>query len=270
MNGKDLNIYVIGYSDNRSTSYLLDFLLRSGVNIEGVVFPRNQAKLSWSRLTKKIEVRGLFPAIKRIYENVFIRRGQIAKICRDRIKKVFLVKDLNSNEVREILVSNQVDLVLLTATPIIKPVLIDIKGLTILNAHTGWLPRYRGLDANLKALRDDHDPGVSVHRVTEKIDAGEVYLRQKLKIDFNGDILEQLDQKELELAGKLFLKAVDLKSRRMLWPITTNEDLGTYESPLTKREKKKIIQKIKSNPKFDPTKSSFTDRGYSKDQPNAK
>src|SRR3989304_7874556 len=173
MNGKDLNIYVIGYSDNKSTSYLLDFLSRNGVAIKGAIFPRNQVKLSWKRLAKKIQVRGFHPAIRRIYENIFIRRGQIAKICRDRIKQVFIVDHVNSKEVREILVSNQVDLVLLTATPIIKPILIDIKRLTILNAHTGWLPRYRGLDANLKALRDNHDPGVSVHKVTEKIDAGE-------------------------------------------------------------------------------------------------
>ena len=270
MDGKDLKIYVIGYSDNTSTSYLLDFLLKNGVDIEGVIFPKNKAKLSWKRLAKKIEVRGFLPAIRRICENILIRRGHIAQICRDRIKKVFFVDEINSKEVREILISDQVDLVLLTATPIIKPILIDTDGLTILNAHTGWLPQYRGLDANLKALRDNHDPGVSVHKVTERIDAGKIYLREKLAIDFNGDILEQLDQKELELAGKLFLEAVDLKSKQMLWPIATNEELGTYEPPLTKREKKKIIQKIKNNPKLDPIKFSFTNQDNSEDQPNAK
>jgi len=258
MDGKDLKIYVIGYSDNTSTSYLLDFLLKNGVDIEGVIFPKNKAKLSWKRLAKKIEVRGFLPAIRRICENILIRRGHIAQICRDRIKKVFFVDEINSKEVREILISDQVDLVLLTATPIIKPILIDTDGLTILNAHTGWLPQYRGLDANLKALRDGHKLGVSVHKVAERIDAGEIYLREEFAIDFSGDIMEQLDRKEIELAGKLFLKAIDLKSKQTLRPIATNEELGTYESPLTKAEKKMIVQKIRNDTKLSPLKFSLT------------
>ena len=242
--GKEV-IFALGYSDNTSTSYLLDYLTKHGVIIHGVIFPKNQPGRSWKRLARKIQARGVFPAIKRIAENRVIRKKQISQICQERIAKVFFVDEINSEEVREILISNRVDLLLMTATPIIKPIIIDIDGLTILNAHTGWLPRFRGLDANMKALRDGHQPGISIHRVTEKIDAGEVYLRKSFQIDHGGNILKQLDRKELELAGELLVEAARQKSTNMLKAIATSEPLGKYEPPLTTRETKRIIQQLR-------------------------
>jgi methionyl-tRNA formyltransferase len=244
MTTRKVKIFAIGYSDNTSTSYLLDYLIQQGVMVDGVIFPKNQLKLSWKRLIKKVQVRGLIPAIKRIPENLILRKKQISKICHRCIDKVFFVDDLNSEEVKEILLSNGVELLLLTATPIIKSIIIDIDGLTILNAHTGWLPTFRGLDGNLKALRDGHPPGISIHKVTEKIDAGEIYLRESFEINYKDNILRQLDEKELKLAGKLLVEAVNLYSKNMLKPMATSEKLGKYEPPLTKKEKKRIIQEL--------------------------
>ena len=242
-----VKLFAIGYSDNTSTSYLLDYLIKHEVVIAGVIFPKNRLGLSWRRLVKKIQVRGIIPTIKRIPENLILRKKQISEICQQSIGKVFFVDDLNSEEVKEILISNAVELLLLTATPIIKPIIIDIDGLTILNAHTGWLPTYRGLDGNLKALRDGHQPGVSIHKVTEKIDAGEIYLREKFQINYKNDsILKQVDERELELAGELFVEAVNLYNKKMLKPIATYEKLGKYEPPLTKTEKRRIIKGLQT------------------------
>jgi methionyl-tRNA formyltransferase len=244
MSTKKPTLFALGYSDNVSTSYLLENLIKHGVIIDGVIFPKNQLKLSWKRLVKKIQVRGFIPTIKRIVENLIVRKNQISEICQQHIEKVFFVDEINSVEVREILIVNRVELLLLTATPIINRIIIDIDGLTILNAHTGWLPKYRGLDANLKALRDGNQPGVSIHKVTEKIDEGEIYLREKFQINYDENILNQIDQKELELASKLFVEAIKLKRKNKLKPIITDEQLGKYEPPLTKKEKKRVIQKL--------------------------
>jgi len=244
MSVRKVKIFAIGYSDNTSTSYLLDYLIKQGVIIDGVIFPKNQLKLSWRRLVKKIQVRGIIPAIRRIPENLIVRKKQISQICEQYIEKVFFVDNLNSEEVKEILISNGVELLLLTATPIIKSIIIDIDGLTILNAHTGWLPKYRGLDGNLKALRDGYQLGVSIHKVTEKIDAGEIYLRENFQINYYDDILKQVDEKELKFSGKLIVEAVNLYGKNMLKPIATSEKLGKYEPPLTKKEKKRIIQEL--------------------------
>jgi len=216
--------------------YILDYLIRHGVIIDGVIFCKSQLKHSWERLRKKIKMRGFMPALKRIYENLLVRRKEISQICHRHIDKVFFVDKINSKEVRDILISNEVELLILTSTPIIKSIILDIDGLTIINAHTGWLPKYRGLDANLKALRDGHRPGISVHKVTKKIDGGEVYLRENFDIDYDGDILQKMDD---------LVKAVNLMSRDALKPIAQSEPLGKYEPPLTKKERNKIIQELK-------------------------
>lgn len=244
MGGGKVKIFAIGYSDNTSTSYLLDYLIKHGVIIDGVIFPKNHLKPSWKRLAKKIQVRGIIPAIRRIPENLIVRKKQISKVCQQYIDKVFFVDNLNSDEVKEVLISNGVELLILTATPIIKSIIIDIEGLTILNAHTGWLPKYRGLDGNLKALRGGDQPGVSIHKVTEKIDAGEIYLRETFQIDYKDDILKQLDEKELEMAGKLLVEAVNLYGKNMLNPIATSEKPGKYEPPLAKKEKRRIMHRL--------------------------
>ena len=246
MSIKKIKTFAIGYSDNTSTSYLLDYLIRHGVIIDGVIFPRNHLRLSWRRLVKKVRVRGIIPAMTRIPENLILRKKQISRICQQHIEKVYFVDALNSEEVRQIFVSNGVELLLLTATPIIKSIIIDIEGLTILNAHTGWLPTYRGLDGNLKGLRDGIQPGVSIHKVTEKIDAGEIYLREHFQINYKDDLLKKMDEKELEVAGKLLVEAVNLYSKNILKPISMSEQLGKYEPPLSKKEKKRIIQALQN------------------------
>lgn len=245
MGRRKIKLFTIGYSDNISTSYILNYLISHGVVIDGVIFCKSQLRRSWKRLTKKIKMRGFAPALKRIYENLLVRRKEISQICHRHIDKVFFVDKINSEEVRDILISNEVELLILTSTPIIRSIILDIDGLTIINAHTGWLPKYRGLDANLKALRDGHRPSVSVHKVTKEIDGGKVYIRDNFNIDYNGDILKQMDEKELQLSGKLFVEVVNLMSRNVLKPIAQSEPLGKYEPPLTKKERNKIIQDLK-------------------------
>lgn len=245
MSNKKIKLFTLGYADNTSTSYILNYFIHHNIHIDGVILCRSRFKRNWKRFCKKTKMRGLWPSLKRVIENLLIRRRQISQLYQKHITNVFMVETINSEKVRDILISNQVELLLLTSTPIIKPIILDIEGLTILNAHTGMLPKYRGLDANLKAMRDESQLGVSIHRVTKKIDAGEVYLRKEFEISPKGDILKQMDEKELDLSAELLVNAVELMSKNKLGPIAQNEPLGIYEPPLSKNERNKIIKEVK-------------------------
>jgi len=246
MGTRRVKLFTIGYPDNIETSFLLDYFKQNGIHIDGVILAKSYLRRDWKRLIKKIRMRGFVPALKRIGENLIVRRKQVSELCHQNIDKVFYVERINSEEVRDILISNKVELLILTTVHIIKPIIIDIPGLTILNAHTGWLPKYRGLDANLKAMRDGHQLGLSIHKVTEKIDAGEIYLRESFEIDPDGDILKQMDEMELQLSGKLFVEAVNLMSRNMLKPIAQDEPLGKYEPRLTKQQRNEILRDFRA------------------------
>jgi len=245
MSNKRIKLFTIGYADNTMTDFILDYFIRHGAIVNGAIFLKSPMKRSWRRFRHKIGARGFKAAFKRIFENQLVRKKKISHILQSQIGQVFFVDKINSEEVRDILTSNKVELLILTSTPIIKSIILDIEGLTILNAHTGWLPLYRGLDANIKAMRDRNHLGVSVHKVTKKIDGGEIYLREKFGIDPKGDILKQMDEKELELCGKLLVEAVGLLNQNNLNPIAQSEPLGKYEPRLTKDERNRIIRNVK-------------------------
>jgi folate-dependent phosphoribosylglycinamide formyltransferase PurN len=68
------------------------------------------------------------------------------------------------------------DYMLLAGTPILEPTLFTLARHGALNRHLGVLPEYRGSDCPLWALALD-DPehlGFSIHRVSERVDRGDV------------------------------------------------------------------------------------------------
>lgn len=66
---------------------------------------------------------------------------------------------------------------------IIKPPLIALPKLGILNVHPGWLPIYRGAMAYFWVLKNGHESaGVSVHWIDEGIDTGSLVARRSFII----------------------------------------------------------------------------------------
>lgn len=68
------------------------------------------------------------------------------------------------------------DFILLAGTPVIKPLLYSLARQGAFNRHLGMLPDYKGSDCPLWALasNDPEHLGFSIHRVAEKVDAGDV------------------------------------------------------------------------------------------------
>ena len=54
---------------------------------------------------------------------------------------------------------------------------------SIINCHQSYLPWNRGADPNLWSFVDDTPKGVTIHKIEEKIDQGDILLRKKIKIN---------------------------------------------------------------------------------------
>ena len=53
----------------------------------------------------------------------------------------------------------------------------------ILNIHPSLLPKYKGLNTHLRAIKNkDKFAGASVHKVNQKLDSGKIILQKKIKI----------------------------------------------------------------------------------------
>ena len=93
-----------------------------------------------------------------------------------------------ANNLREWLGSNKADVVFVFTFPFRIPVtVLHIPEKGFINFHFGVLPQYRGADAIFWQIRNrEIEGGISVHRMTGKIDKGPLHLLQRVPI-YPGD-----------------------------------------------------------------------------------
>jgi phosphoribosylglycinamide formyltransferase 1 len=78
----------------------------------------------------------------------------------------------------------------------------------IINIHPSLLPKYKGLNTHMKAIKNkDKYAGCTVHFVTSKLDSGETILKKKVKILIK-DTPTSLAKKVLKQEHKLYPAAI--------------------------------------------------------------
>ena len=78
----------------------------------------------------------------------------------------------------------------------------------IVNIHPSLLPKYKGLDTHIKAIKNkDKIAGCTVHFVTAKLDSGKIILQKKVKIS-KKDTPVSLAKKVLRQEHKLYPAAI--------------------------------------------------------------
>jgi len=78
----------------------------------------------------------------------------------------------------------------------------------IVNIHPSLLPKYKGLNANIKAIQNkDKVAGCTVHFVTAKLDSGKIILQKEVKIS-KKDTPTSLAKKVLRQEHKIYPAAI--------------------------------------------------------------
>ncbi len=92
---------------------------------------------------------------------------------------------------------------------ILSPRLIALPRHGALNLHASLLPRHRGaLPLYWIYHRDDRETGVTVHRATERADAGEIFAQEAFALP-RGFPVEELDRRNARAGARLLLEVVD-------------------------------------------------------------
>ena len=74
----------------------------------------------------------------------------------------------------------------------------------IINIHPSYLPKYKGLNTSVRALKNKEKfSGCTVHYVTAKLDSGNIILQKKVKITKN-ETETSLDKKIIKEEHKLY------------------------------------------------------------------
>lgn len=124
------------------------------------------------------------------------------------------------------------DYLLLAGAQIIRPVLYQLGRQGALNRHLGLLPDFRGSDCPIWAfaLQRPDCSGYSIHRVVEKVDAGDVLLRQPVAVRDEptlGDYMRRLQRE----ASEGFVGVIDQILQGTRLPPVPQHGSGRYFPP---------------------------------------
>ena len=117
---------------------------------------------------------------------------------------------------------------------ILKPELMGLPKLGMINAHASLLPLYRGAAQIQRAISDgQQETGVSIMRIVEKLDAGDVMLTKVTRIDPKenaGALRERL----AELSGAALLEALPILDKGKAKFVAQDEAKATYAPKVEK------------------------------------
>lgn len=108
-----------------------------------------------------------------------------------------------------------------------------------INAHPGYLPNVRGLDALKWAIYEGQPIGVSTHVINEKPDAGRILDRQIVPI-YSNDTFHALSQRQYEMEIWMLVDAVELFQNSISVYEPNKFDLEQYYSHMRMPKDKEI------------------------------
>jgi methionyl-tRNA formyltransferase len=126
--------------------------------------------------------------------------------------------------------------VLVAYGKIIPKEIIDIFPKGIINLHPSLLPKYRGPTPIEQVILDGvKETGVSIMQLTAKMDAGPVFMQEKLSLAGNEQKAE-LAEKLLELGSRIMLEVLPKILDGSLEPEPQNDANATYTQLLKKED----------------------------------
>lgn len=118
----------------------------------------------------------------------------------------------------------------------LSPDLIAVLGRLAVNLHGSLLPRHRGASpVHAALLAGDHEAGVSVIGLAQRMDAGEVYATASLTIE-RTETAGELHDRLAQLGGQIMHKVLNDLADDRLTPIPQNDAHATRAPKLSKAD----------------------------------
>ncbi len=144
------------------------------------------------------------------YVDEIIKSSQLAK------SKIIKGNRINKQETVEKIKRSKPDIILsICFGHILKPEIIEISSLGIINLHTAYLPYNRGANPNVWSIVNETPAGVTLHYIDSGIDTGDIIAQKQVLIDWL-DTGKTLYKRLEEEAFKFFRQTwPDIKSGRI-------------------------------------------------------
>ncbi len=148
-----------------------------------------------------------------------------------------LQPDSINEDFLELIKKMEPDFIIVIAYGIILPQeMIDIPKCDCINVHASLLPKYRGAaPVQTSLLNGDKETGITIMKINEKLDKGDIYMLRKVAID-EADTTEILSKRLSEIGAIILPSALKDIEDHVLSPIEQNEDDASYCKKISKND----------------------------------
>lgn len=149
---------------------------------------------------------------------------------------VFHIKSAKDKSFLDELRALKPDVIINQSQLFLKKELLDIPLIGTLNRHNALLPKNRGrLTPFWVLFKEEKETGVSIHFVTEALDAGDIVVQKKYTVSPK-DNFNTLVKKNYEMAPLAMLEALDKLEKGEKDYLPNDANLATYNTTPTLKE----------------------------------
>lgn len=250
--GKPVRIAVL---TNRSTRgvVIIEALTEAGIRIDALIIDSDRfaVRAQARKAARLVAKRGISETLYRTRKGVkravaAIRRSERELDFYRRFSLVVVeVPNANGPESERLLKSLAPDVLVLGGSRILKPHILSIPRIGVLNPHPGLLPAYRGVDVIPWAVYNGDPLGVTVHFVDPGIDTGDIVAQRQFEVQ-PGDSLGSLRRKADALLGQIMAEVVSQLTRGELTRTPQDRGAGRLYSLMPPDLKAQVKAKLQA------------------------
>ena len=162
-----------------------------------------------------------------------INGGVINNILINNKIPILKTNNINSGQVMKFIYSKEVDVLISFNCPQrIKKDLLETPNIFPINIHLGYLPQYRGIFPIFHAfIKGEKYAGVTIHKMNEKFDDGDIIKQVKIPIDENDDLLSLYDKAFTEIPNLTVTVLKEIDSEKINLKRNKLEDSSYFSYP---------------------------------------
>ena len=144
-------------------------------------------------------------------QQIHLKEKTLFEWAKNRNIPILNVSDHNQPESQIFLEKAEPDLIIFTGGGLIHENILGIPLLGVLNCHSGWLPKYRGMDviewAVLETGQRKPEMGITLHFMDRGVDTGPILLQKKVELK-KEDTFEGIRRRIEPMMVKLIIEGV--------------------------------------------------------------
>ena len=181
--------------------------------------------------------------LKNIYIIPFLNKFSVEKYAKKEGIQVINVNRHSSLYIKNIFEKHNIEYVLLLSSNwLIREPLLSMKNTKIINVHSGYLPKHRGLDSIPWSILQGETIGCTAHSVDKGIDTGLILKCYEDNI-VKGDTIGSIMKRILSRKPEIFYDVVTNLKERKIIPIIQSEKHKIHE-PMSLEQLELAEQKL--------------------------